>query len=154
MDTLGGGDGDDALHGGAGDDVLWGNGGADTLNGGQHDDILGGGTGNDLLSGEGGSDDLRGGDGNDWLSGGTGNDLLSGGSGADVFVFRLNEGADRITDFDAANDTLHLIDTGQTFGGLQMVQSGEDVVITLGTGRLILEDIALGSLNESDFLFH
>lgn len=76
-----------------GNDILIArNGASSTLNGGNGDDWL--------ISGSGG-DTLNGGNGNDILIGGTGDDTLTGGAGADRFVFdgTINNGADRITDF-------------------------------------------------------
>lgn len=73
------------------------------------------GAADDILRGEGGSDDLNGGAGDDLLIGGAGADLLTGGAGADVFRFNTvaafaNKAGrtDRITDFEAASDTIDL----------------------------------------------
>lgn len=92
--------------------VLRGTSGANTLAGRGNNDVLSGLSGKDRLYGNGG---------NDKLSGGLGNDTLSGGTGQDVFVFeaklaatnRLNkqQNLDRITDFNVADDTIHLTKT-------------------------------------------
>jgi Ca2+-binding RTX toxin-like protein len=65
------------------------------------------------------ADILVGGAGNDQLNGGLGRDKLTGGDGADVFVFstKLKSNLDRITDFDAATDTIRL--SKAVFGQLQ-----------------------------------
>jgi Ca2+-binding RTX toxin-like protein len=80
-----------------------GSSGADILKGDDFANILLGGAGNDTLSGMGG---------NDKLYGGTGKDILSGGMGRDVFVFdtkpNKKTNLDKITDFRAADDTIHL----------------------------------------------
>jgi serralysin len=86
------------LIGGNSGDTLTGNGGSNSLDGYW---------GNDILNGQAGSDIL---DGN------FGNDILAGGAGADFFVFStafdatLNK--DTITDFNAAEDTMRLENTG------------------------------------------
>jgi hypothetical protein len=62
-----------------------------------------------IIRGGHGDDMLTGGPANDILSGGPGNDTLTGGGGADQFVFGgLDIGADRIADFDLANDIIDL----------------------------------------------
>jgi serralysin len=63
----------------------------------------------DTLQGEAGNDTLNGGGGADQLIGGTGNDTMTGGSGADEFWFSVFEGNDTITDFDASEDELVLV---------------------------------------------
>lgn len=78
-----------------------------------------------ILSGMGGADILRGNGGLDVLDGGRGNDRLTGGSSADTFVFGLNGGTDRITDFSrSGGDILRLDDAlwaGQTLTAAQVV---------------------------------
>lgn len=54
---------------------------------------------------------IRGNAGDNVLNGVLGNDLLTGGAGADIFVFSTTAGVsnrDRITDFNVADDTIHL----------------------------------------------
>jgi Ca2+-binding RTX toxin-like protein len=83
-----------------GDDVIVGN---------NYDDILKGGAGKDLLIGNDGNDKLYGEKGGDFLAGMEGKDNLFGGSGRDVFVFDSPfTGADRISDFSVADDTIYL----------------------------------------------
>ena len=133
--VLSGEDGNDTLVGGLDNDQIDGGAGLDTVvyNGtrsvivnlsqtgaqdtGQGIDRITGvenvisGVGNDRLSGNSLGNDLRGGGGNDTLNGAGGNDTLSGGSGSDVFVFNtaLSPGnIDIITDFNVADDTIHL----------------------------------------------
>ena len=131
-DTYLGTDQGDFVLGQAGEDVIDGAAGDDTLEGNIGDDTLMGGAGADILSGGGDSDSISGGDGNDVLSsdrvdsdadwtrgdverldGGAGDDKLffssediaTGGAGADTFgMIETDEGAARITDFDAAED--------------------------------------------------
>jgi Ca2+-binding RTX toxin-like protein len=99
--TLNGTTAADTLTGAAGHDDIVGFGGNDTLIGNAGDDILLGGAGADRLSG---------GDGNDILDGGQGSDTLTGGTGNDFFDFSasLNSGADTITDYDVARDTIRI----------------------------------------------
>ena len=125
-DRISGDAGDDTLYGGAGLDTLVGGAGADTLNGGDDADHLSGDAGNDILRGDAGDDRLLGGDGDDVLIGGIGLDTMTGGSGSDRFVFTSITdsavgAADRITDFNAAQDIVDLtaIDANSGLGGNQ-----------------------------------
>ena len=84
------------------DNILSGNGGKNTLAGGN---------GKDTLKGNGGDDILKGDAGDDILFGGTGKDTLTGGANKDIFVFDTALGAgnvDHVTDFNVADDTIHL----------------------------------------------
>lgn len=136
INTLTGNNGNDVLAGGLGNDKLNGGGGADTLRGED---------GNDSLTGAAGADSLVGGNGNDTLTGGTEADRLTGNAGADQFVFRPNDGADTITDFQLAqNDRLRLDDaiwgggltTAQIVSQFASVQAA-GVVLTFGAGQTV-----------------
>jgi len=88
--TGGGGNGGQAVVGGQ---TMTGTAGRNTMTGG---------TADDTINGLGGADTINGGLGNDTLTGGTGND---------VFVFSTALGAtnvDTITDYNVANDVIHL----------------------------------------------
>ena len=112
-DTMFGDDGNDSLLGQEGNDRLLGDAGDDALDGGAGADALLGGDGNDTLLGGTGADTQNGGAGGDLLAGGDGNDILTGGLGADIFLFnRPNEGVDRITDFNLAEDVIQVSATG------------------------------------------
>lgn len=94
------------------------------------------GDGNDTLVGSAAPNRLIGNDGDDILNGGRGNDLLVGGAGNDVFVFngplaRLN--IDRITDFTANGDKIHL--DSAVFAGLATGTVGESAFASNTTGR-------------------
>jgi Ca2+-binding RTX toxin-like protein len=78
----------------------------DTLTGFYGTDTLYGGNGNDQLFGGWDADLLSGGGGNDTLDGERGNDILAGGLGQDTFIFTT--GADRILDFNTAEDRVNL----------------------------------------------
>jgi VCBS repeat-containing protein len=122
--------------------------GNDTQTGGIASDVLDGGNGNDTLSG---------GNGGDALIGGGGNDKLTGGAGADTFVFYGKFGQDVVTDFTDGLDAIQF--TKNVFADFTAVkaaayQSGTDVIIDAGGGNMItLKNLALSSLDASDFLF-
>lgn len=146
-----GGDDRIQLNGSAG--LANGGEGNDTLIGNAQNDTLKGGTGDDLMRGEGGSDSMWGQDGNDTMAGGAGNDrmvggedsdVLIGGNGddtltgdgkdltdsADIFVFDMNDGNDRVLDFDQY-DSVELIGDGSV--SYNMTVSGTTVFLTYGT---------------------
>ena len=102
-------------------------GGSDWVMGNAQINVLLTGNGDDSLFGHLGNDTLDGGAGNDVLFGGGGNDLVTGGIGADAFVYRINEGADRILDWTDDVDTLRL-DEDLWGGGLDQ----DEVVTTYG----------------------
>ena len=174
QDTLNGGDGNDQLFGGNGDDdisggngadrgfggegqdELNGDGGADTLFGDNGDDVLNGGTGNDILVGGLHQDTLIGGAGNDRLLGQQGDDTLTGDAGRDAFVFTVNSGHDKVTDFEDGIDILRFNGTGLAFGDLAFQTLGADLLIKIPS--LNGDDITLlghgaTTLDASDFLF-
>jgi Ca2+-binding RTX toxin-like protein len=119
-------DGNDTVLGGAGNDSLWGAEANDSLNGGADDDML---------------------------LGGAGSDILTGGSGRDLFVFDAalgNGNVDRITDFNAADDTIQL-DRGifSAFGAsvkfsFGQVASGGTAEIICNNGDLYYDADGLG----------
>ncbi|BAQ65169.1 S-layer family protein [Geminocystis sp. NIES-3709] len=78
-----------------------------SLTGNNYDNRFNGSDGNDTLNGRGG---------NDTLTGGLGNDNLTGGINTDFFLFNsVNEGIDRITDFNITDDSILIRRNG--FGG-------------------------------------
>lgn len=92
-------------------EVFAGSGAADRMRGNGTANTFEGGGGDDRLIGRGGADRLSGGAGADVLAGGLGKDVLTGGIGGDTFIFDAAPGAahlDRITDFNAAADTIVL----------------------------------------------
>ncbi|MBI1423089.1 MAG: retention module-containing protein [Gammaproteobacteria bacterium] len=116
-DTVTGGEGDDFINAeggpdtvdaGPGNDIVYGGGGPDILAGGEGDDILYGEGGPDFLSGGSGNDSLYGGGGPDVLQGGEGADILRGGGAGDIFRYEsMQDGIDRIVDFDQ-NDSIDI----------------------------------------------
>ena len=167
-DTIKGGAGHDKIYGGSGADKLYGDAGNDTIRGGTGNDKVYGGSGNDKLYGEAGNDTLyggagkdtlSGGSGNDKLYGGTGNDTLSGGAGNDIFVFKKNEGNDRITDFDAGpgkGDVIHLDDALlKNFSAVleHATDTSKGVLIDYGKGSILLSNVEKFDLHQNDFYF-
>ena len=164
-DLIRGEGGDDQINAGTGADTIYGGTGADTIEAASCDDILAGqggndqlfgGLGADSLSGGGGEDELYGQGGNDTLNGDTGNDLLSGGSGTDLFVFQSGWGHDTITDFSTtAPEQIDLsgISSATGLSALSVVQNGSDVMIALDGNSLILQGVALSSLDSTDFIW-
>ena len=134
-DSLKGGFGADIVSGSDGDDSLEGEDGSDTLAGGKGDDTLVGGNDGDSLSGGRGNDNLAGGDGDDLLQGGLGSDRLTGGEGSDLLTFRVGDGVDEVTDFDAASDQLLLQVDDPADISVSVVNG--DTVITYGDGDSI-----------------
>ena len=143
----------DVLLGFGGQDTLFGFSGDDVLKGGAGDDVLRAGIGDDLLQGGDGRDRLLGARGNDRLIGGHGNDTLVGGAGADEFLFQtLNQGRDRILDFEVNEDTLLLKRVGfesyfidgqlsesQFVVGSQALDEGDRLIYNDQTGLLTFD---------------
>ncbi len=187
-DTLFGEAGNDTLLGGADSDILIGGIGADTLGGGSQDDTADysasdAGVTVNLQTGAGSGGHAQGdvlvsiedvigsafndviiGKNNVWdnvFDGRGGNDTYTGGLGNDVFVFRLNEGSDTITDFVAggAADAVQLAGFGAGFDSFAEViaaatQVGADTIIDFGAGQtLTLQNVTLANLNAGDFIF-
>lgn len=123
-DIVFGGDGEDVVLGSTGSDYLFGEKGDDSLYGGKASDYLNGGSGDDVLLGGQGGDYLCGRDGGDVLYGDVGSDTMYGGAGNDTFHYvTAAEGGDRVTRFDAAEDTFEF-----EFGSfaLHRVEEGYD----------------------------
>lgn len=150
-DTIFGGGGSDAVIGGTGNDSISGDAGSDTLLGQNGIDVMSGGAGADVLGGGAGNDLLNGGNGRDKLSGYTGSDTLIGGGGLDVFVFAGKFGTDVITDFRNGADVIDLSGRGLSFADLKIRMVGDDTVIVLDTGRVILEDFSASTLRSGMF---
>ncbi|MNF65783.1 Leukotoxin [compost metagenome] len=134
-DTIVTGSGSDNIDGGSGDDAIKADAGNDTVEGGEGDDKISGGDGDDILVGRGGQD------------------VLSGGAGDDVFAYlNLGDGADRILDYNAAEDDKldlsAMLDSGFAAAGsrvedfVQLTQSGSDISIPVDVD---------GAANGADF---
>ena len=112
---------------------------------------------NDLL-GNAGRNLLSGGIGNDVLDGGKGKDMLIGGAGEDAFHFDRGTGKDRVMDFVAGMDEIHLNGLKGALYFADMVenhvkQKGDDLWITYGTDIVVLKDTMEAHLTASDFVF-
>jgi Ca2+-binding RTX toxin-like protein len=89
------------------------------------------------------------------LDGKGGNDMLTGGAGNDTFVIAKGQGNDIITDFNTASGDVIKLD-GFSFASFAAVkaasvQSGSDVVISLGGGQTLkLAGVQLSSLAADD----
>lgn len=124
------------------------------------DDRLTGDGNDNYLRGAAGDDTLIGGAGDDTLRGDAGNDRMAGGAGADVFEFHNGFGRDVITDFELSGDA-DILDFSEvteitSFSDLMSnhaKQDGDDVIVSLGSHRITLQDVALDELNAEHFLF-
>ncbi|CAN0369360.1 unnamed protein product, partial [Ectocarpus sp. 13 AM-2016] len=130
------------------DDALFGHGPTDST--------LNGGTGDDALVGA---------EGNDTIIGGAGNEFLYGGAGNDTFVFRVNDGADFIFDFDrdygdGSTDVIELLGgPASDFSSLQSyfvdgAKGSTGTTIDFGNGDSIaLAGVSIDDLSAEHFVF-
>jgi len=175
-DTVIGGAGADMMDGGGGIDTLsyagstdnvqvfleggWaygGDGSGDRFTGFEN---LRGGEVSDGLYGDAGNNRIEGGGGGDYIRGGGGTDRLIGGEGDDAFYFGPESQIDRVLDFSAGGTEDRInFDPELGFATFQQVmtvaaQSGSDTIFTFGPNHyLVLENVTLGNLTASDFLF-
>ena len=120
-----------------------------------------GGTGDDVLLGGAGIDKLNGGLGNDTINGYAGSDTLTGGAGADIFVHKVGNGADVITDFTPGTDWIDVSDLAGFIAVYSLAdvlsratQVGPDTVLNLSAGdTLTLRNVTVASLTADDFIF-
>jgi len=106
----------------------------------------------DDITGDAGDNYLRGFLGNDTLNGGAGNDILRGESGSDTFVFEQGGDDDVIIDWSDAQDFLDLTDFGFADTAAAMAsasQVGNDVVFTIGTDSITVEDATLADITDN-----
>ncbi|MFK7754001.1 MAG: calcium-binding protein [Sedimentitalea sp.] len=153
-DSLFGESGRDILVGAGGNDILDGGGQADVVLGGAGNDIIDGGAANDRLVGGQGRDVINGGGGADFLTGSAGNDLMSGGAGRDTFQFNgaVNEGRDRILDFNLAFDEIKI--SGATRADVTISEAGLGTRIALDSGtEIILIGVQANTLTLDDLSF-
>jgi Ca2+-binding RTX toxin-like protein len=90
------------------------------------------------------------------LDGKGGNDMLTGGAGNDTFVIAKGQGNDIITDFSTTSGDVIKLDgfAFTSFAAVKAasVQSGSDVMISLGDGQTLkLAGVQLSSLAAGDF---
>ena len=100
-----------------------------------------------------GAQRFEGRDGADHFTFGKGNDTALGGEGADTFKFVNRDfGTGRILDFENGADVIHLTGASR-FGLLNISSSAGNLVIGLGTSKVVLVGMGGTSLDASDFLF-
>ena len=104
--------GSNTIHGGNGDDVITLGAGNDKVFAGAGNDTIHAGLGANEVYAQAGNDIVLAAGGDDKIVGGTGDDVLAGGEGYDEFVFNINDGKDKITDFNIDEDTLSLVGFG------------------------------------------
>ncbi|MEP6518792.1 hypothetical protein [Microcoleus vaginatus] len=171
-DVLNGTSGDDALYGRGGNDTIVGGEGVNTLlgedgndqiNGGSQTDYINGGNGNDEIYAGGGNNTSYGGAGNDFIYSGSDDDLIVGGpgndriflrGGKDIVVLQINNGVDRIDNFQVGQTTLGL-SGGLTFENLAIAQTGNDTLIKFAnTGENLarLNGVQASSIGSSSFV--
>jgi trimeric autotransporter adhesin len=116
--------------------------------------------GANTILGEEGNDTLNARDGNDSLKGGAGDDTMTGGAGNDVFLLGAGFGKDILTDFSAGSGIGDVIEFRDgIFADFAAVlaaatASGNNTIITIDANTsLTLQNVALGSLHQNDFLF-
>lgn len=141
----------DRMTGFAGNDTLRGGGDDDALQGGVGHDRLNGEAGNDWLRGEAGNDLLRGGAGADTLDGGRGNDRLTGGTGDDFFVFRVQDGSDRVLQFEDGADLIRLQGFQSGSDSMRITQDDADTLIIWETLTIRLVDFDADRITSADF---
>ena len=79
---------------------------------------------------------IVGGYGADTLNGSSGNDTLTGGGGRNVFLYESGDGDDVITDYTVNRDIIRI-----TYGSIsKAVASGNDVVLTVGSGKITVKN--------------
>ncbi len=180
-DDLSGGAGDDTLYGGPEGESIWHGWLGPTLEGGEGNDTIYGGEGNVIIKGDAGNDFLYGGTGKDSIYGGTGSDVIDGGAGndrmygddsigsgvsgsEDTFVFQQGHGNDTIAFFKDGEDKIDLSAFTEITGvdDLTIRSTHDGTVIDLteyggGTIRFdqnSVEDVEIGDLDATDFLFY
>ena len=178
-DALYGGEGDDTLYGHFGADSLDGGAGTDTvdftyastadvtfdLSAGTAvfsdgtetlvsiENVIGTGGAN-TITGTAGANRLDGRNGNDTLVGAGGADTLLGGLGADTFVFRADDGADTIEDFEDGSDTIRFEIADLEFSDLSITDDNGAAVIGYDTDDSIrVANTSASDLEANDFIF-
>lgn len=122
-----------------------------TITGNESDQSLRGNAGRNIIDGNGGDDTI---------TGGKGNDILTGGMGWDHFVFATGCGRDVITDFSilSVNEILDLSGLEGIAGFDDLIANhvkvrGADVIIVDGSDRIVLKNVDVTELGESEFNF-
>ncbi|MFK7943104.1 MAG: M10 family metallopeptidase C-terminal domain-containing protein [Paracoccaceae bacterium] len=107
----------------------------------------------DVLEGSHGVNQIRGGAGADRITGHKANDILEGFGGADTFVFNLDDGIDRINNFEIGTDILE-ITAVSSFSAVSISNFKGDAAIAYDQGDVIvLTGIDAGQVQSSWFIF-
>jgi hypothetical protein len=154
------GDGADTIYGYGGNDTINAGGGNDSIYGGTQADTIYGGAGNDYVEGDGNADIIFGDAGEDTIYGGAGDDTIYGGAGNDnitldagnnVLMFNSLTGADTITDYSVADDSISLSQATFTALTVGVLAGGEFVANATGTAvdgnDYIVYNIITGALS-------
>jgi len=153
-DQIFGSEGVNTLFGQDGNDLIYGGSQVDYIYGGNGNDQLFGAEGNNKLFGDAGNDTIYSGSGNDWIDGGTGNDTIWLGGGQDIIILASGKGFDTINNFQLGQTTLGL--SGDlTFGGLNIVQDGNNTLIEIassGEDLASLNGVQASSIDTSSFV--
>lgn len=119
--------------------------------GADKDDRLNGAEGPDILFGLSGDDAINAGPGADYISGGPGDDVLTGGGGADIFAFsNIDNGVDRITDFDPLEDQIRI--DFETKIDVIDSRDGARIAFDDGRGAVVFLNIRANSLIGKSFI--
>jgi len=123
----------------------------DAVIGASKDDKLNGAGGPDMLFGLSGDDAIDAGPGADYISGGSGDDILTGGGGADIFAFaNIDNGVDRITDFDPSEDQIRI--DFETKIDVIDSREGARIAFDDGRGGVVFVNIRADSLLGKTFI--
>ncbi|MBR1647504.1 MAG: hypothetical protein IJ685_12120 [Selenomonadaceae bacterium] len=134
--TINGGDGNDTIDNRASRITIDGGNGNDSINNASNENVsIDGGGGNDSIYSYGRNMTISGGRGNDSIS-------LSGYARNNLIVYNAGDGDDTVSGFDG-DDTLSI--SGSSYSS---ARSGNDVILTVGTGKISLVGAAsLSTLN-------
>ncbi len=124
--------------------------------GSYRDELINGWDGGAYLDGRDGNDILIGGKGRDVLIGGPGIDYVAGKGGSDWFVVKPGDSYTVVTDFatGAKGDVLVLSGFREkSFSSLSWLQSGNDAKLYLDGAAVILKDVSVSALKDTNFAF-
>ena len=151
--TIKGGAGNDSIYNNGGLVFIDGEGGRDTIENGRSNTTVNGGDDNDSIRNYGSYSSINGGAGDDTIANRDANVTISAGAGNDsIFNYSKNvlyryyagDGNDMITGFDTTS-SLNIVDANYT-----TAKSGNDIVVTVGDGKVILQGAAkLSTVNIS-----
>ncbi len=132
------------INAGIGDDTIYNTSGYTTLNGGADSDSIVNRGSNVFIDGGEGADDIKlySVSKNVTVNAGKGKDTIEASFNPDVFIYAEGDGNDLIKNYDS-DDTINI--TSDTFYGT--VASGSDVILSIGSGSITLENALSKALN-------